>query len=190
LRTKKRRPGSGDPSRLVVLANAKKLPRLQLARAAADGRVVEAHVAAAAVLAALADALAASLELLAAFLVAAGAGDAAAVFGLLALAMATGEVALADADAVFTAAATAATFGQHAAEILQRALGHFVLAAAIDLEAALALLELHRAARHALPVGVLRRARGGVAGLPAGLRSVLGGRHRGGTLQQSRSSHQ
>jgi hypothetical protein len=125
--------------------------RFNLARTAADGRVIEADVAAAPVLAASGDALAAGLKLLGAFLVARSASDRAAVFGLLALRVSEGEVALAHADAVFTTAATAATFLQHAAEVPHGAARHFIVAAAIDLEAALALLELHRRPRHALP---------------------------------------
>jgi hypothetical protein len=163
------------------LANAKIDTWLQLARAAAHGRVVEAHVAAATVLAALLEAGAARLDLLAAFLVAGGAGDAAAIFGLLALAVGEGEVALADADAVLAAAATAAALGEHAAKVLQGAFGDFVVALAIDLAPVRGFLELDRAARQNVPVGELRSAGRGGPGLPAGLLTVRR-RHDGGTL--------
>lgn len=73
------------------------------ARAAADRRVVEADVAAATRLAALGEAIAASLERLAALLIARRAGDAAAVLGDLAGAVTTGQVALRDAEAVLAA---------------------------------------------------------------------------------------
>ena len=90
---------------------------------AADRRVVEAHVAAAAVFAALVAAFAAGLQLGAALLVAAGATNCAAIGGVLALAMAIGERALAALDAIVRAVATAAAVAQHAAKILQRAAG-------------------------------------------------------------------
>jgi hypothetical protein len=70
------------------------------ARPAAAGRVIEANEAAAAVLAAAVERLAARLQDRAASLVAAGAGDGAAVGRVLTLANAAGEVALADGQAV------------------------------------------------------------------------------------------
>jgi hypothetical protein len=56
-------------------------------------------------------------------LVAAGATDRAAVGGVLALAVAIGEGALAALNAIVRAVATAAAIAQHAAKILQRAAG-------------------------------------------------------------------
>ena len=88
------------------------------AGAAADRRVVEADVAAAAAFAALRKAIAAGLNHGAAGLVAARAANAAAVLGVFALANTDGEVALAAGDSVARAAAAAETVGQHAAEVL------------------------------------------------------------------------
>ena len=88
------------------------------AGAAADRRVVEADVAAAARFAAGVEAVAARLNHGLAGLVAGGAADAAAVFGVFALANTDGEVALAAGDSVARAAAAAETIGQHAAEVL------------------------------------------------------------------------
>ena len=85
---------------------------------AADRRVVEADVASAARFAAGAEAVAAGLDHGLAGLVARGAADAAAVFGVFALANTDGEVALAAGDSVARAAAAAETVGQHAAEVL------------------------------------------------------------------------
>ena len=105
------------------------------AGAAADRRVVEADVAAAAAFAALLDAFAALLDHLAAGLVAAGAVDAAAVLGEFALAIAASEIDLAAGDAVVGAAAAAEAVAEHLAEVLQRAAGDFVFTAAPDLAA-------------------------------------------------------
>ena len=98
------------------------------ARPAAAGRVVEADVAAAAVLAAAIERLAARLHDRAARLVAAAAGDAAAVGRVVALADAAGEVALANGQAVQGRAARAESAGERLAEVLQRGAGDFVVA--------------------------------------------------------------
>jgi hypothetical protein len=128
-----------------------------LAGAAANRRVVEADVAAATALAAGFEAIAARLENRAAGFVAGGAADAAAVLGELALADADGQVALAAADAVAGAVAAAEAVAEHAAEILQRATGDFIFAAAVDLEAAGALFEFHFTARQDAPIRGGRR---------------------------------
>ena len=86
--------------------------------AAANRRVVEADVAAAARLAAARQAVAAGLDHGLAGLVATRAADAAAVLGVFALANTDGEVALAARDTIARAAAAAETIGQHAAEVL------------------------------------------------------------------------
>ena len=91
-------------------------------------------------------------------LVARDAGNAAAVFGVLTLADAASEIALANGDAVHRAAAAAQAVAQHAAEILQRATGNFIFATAVNLEAARALLEFHAATRQDTPVGGRRGA--------------------------------
>ena len=89
-----------------------------LASAAADRRVVEAQVASATRRAASLQAVAALLQDFGAGLVTAGAADADAVLGVLALADTKREVALAHADAVAGAAATAEPVAEHAAEVL------------------------------------------------------------------------
>jgi hypothetical protein len=132
---------------------------LQLgAGAAANRRVVEADVAAAAALAALLQAVAASLNHGAAFLVAAVAADAAAILRVFTLALTAGEVHLAALNAVLRAAAAAQPIAQHAAQILQRATGDFVIAAAMNLAASLRLFEFDRATRQHAPVRICRRA--------------------------------
>jgi hypothetical protein len=128
------------------------------AGAAADRRVVEANVACAARFAAGAEAIAAGLNHGLAGLVTTRAADAAAVFGVFALANTDGEVALAAGDSVARAAAAAKTVGQHAAEVLQRAAGDFIIAAAMDLAAVRGLFELDRAARQHTPIRRLRLA--------------------------------
>ena len=122
------------------------------AGAAADWRVVEADVAAATAFAALRQAVAAGLQHLAAGLVAAGAADAAAVFRVFTLALATAEVHLAALNAIPGANAAAHAVAQHAAEILQRAAGDFVIAAAMNLAAVLRLFEFDRAPRQNAPI--------------------------------------
>lgn len=102
-------------------------------------------------------ALAALLDDRAAILIAAGAGDAAAVFGVFALADAHREVALAAGDAVAGAANAAQAVGQHAAKVLQRAAGDFVFAAAINLAAGRGLFEFDGAARQNTPIRGGRR---------------------------------
>jgi hypothetical protein len=74
------------------------------------------------------------------------AADTAAVFGVLAFALAAREIALAALDAIPRAAAAAQPVCQHATKILQRAPGNFVVAAAMDLAAARRLLEFNCAA--------------------------------------------
>jgi hypothetical protein len=120
--------------------------------AAADWRVVEADVAGAARLAAGAEAIAAGLNHRTASLVARSAADAAAVFGVFALANTHGEVALAAGDPVARAAAAAETVGQHAAEVLQRAARDFIFTAAMDLAAGRGLFEFDDATRQHTPI--------------------------------------
>jgi hypothetical protein len=128
-------------------------PQLKLVRAAAHRRAIEADLTARAALAALLEAFAERLNLLAALLVAARAGDGAAVFRVLPLAFGEREAALAAAHAVLAAAARAAPLAQHPAELLQRAASNLVVALALDLAAVLGLLELDLAPRHDVPVG-------------------------------------
>jgi hypothetical protein len=139
------------------------------AGAAADRRVVEADVAAATRFAAGAEAIAASLNHGAAGLIARCAADAAAVFGVFALANTNGEVALAAGNSVARAAAAAETIGQHAAEVLQCATGDFIVTTAMDLAAIRGLFELDRATRQHAPIRRLRCAER--AGLNAGDRT-------------------
>ena len=139
------------------------------AGAAADRRVVEADVAAATRFAAGVEAIAACLDHGLAGLVAGGAADAAAVFGVFALANTDGEVALAAGDSVARAAAAAETIGQHAAEVLQRATSDFIIAAAMDLAAVRGLFELDRATWQHAPIRRLRLT--DLTGLNAGYRA-------------------
>lgn len=156
----------------IIATNSQKR---SAARAAADGRVVEADVAAATRLAALGEAVAASLEHLAALLVARRAGDAAAVFGDLADTSAASEVALRNAQAVLTTTQRAQALREHAAKVLQRAAGHFILTLAVNLESTGALLELDRAARRHLPFTLGRRRRDDRRRTPTNRRGGLRG---------------
>jgi hypothetical protein len=106
------------------------------------------------------------LQASAGVLVATGASDAAAVFRIFALAVAIGERALAALNAILGAQAAAQAVGQHAAEVLQRGARQFIFRAAMDLEAAGALFELHFAARHNTPIAGGRRCGGEARGLP------------------------
>ena len=124
---------------------------------AANRRVVEADVASATRFAAGAEAVAASLNHGLASLVATRAADAAAVFGVFALANTDGEVALAAGDSVARAAAAAEAVGQHLAEVLQSAARHFIIAAAVDLAAGRCLFEFDSATWQHTPVGARRR---------------------------------
>jgi hypothetical protein len=72
--------------------------------------------------------------------------------------LAAGEVALAALNAVPGAAAAAQAVAQHAAKILQRAAGDFVIAAAVNLAAGLGLFEFDRATRQHAPVRIRWRA--------------------------------
>ncbi|PYK08869.1 MAG: hypothetical protein DME65_13300 [Verrucomicrobia bacterium] len=104
---------------------------LRGARATAAAGVAEAHVAAAAALAATFEAIAAGLEHLAALGVAAGAGDAATFLRVLALAVAAAEVDVANLDAIPGAAARAGAVAQGLTKALQRAAGDGVAAVAM-----------------------------------------------------------
>ena len=137
------------------------------AGAAANRRVVEADVARAATLAAGLEAIAAGLDHRTAGLVARGAADAAAVFGVFALANTAGQIALTASNAVERAAAAAEAVGQHPAEILQCAAGNFIIAAAVDLAPIRGLFELDGATRQHAPI----RARWLAARQNAGLQS-------------------
>jgi hypothetical protein len=124
-----------------------------LAGAAANRRIVEAHIAAATVVAAFGAAFAAGLQRGAGLLIAAGAMDAAAIGSVFALAIAVGKRALAALQAVLRARAAAAAIAQHAAEILQRGARKLIFATAVDFETAGALFEFHLAPRNHAPVG-------------------------------------
>ena len=156
------------------------------ALAAADGRVAEANVAAAAVFAAAREAVTARLEHVAAGLVPAGAGDAAAVGRQVTLADAAGEAALANLNAVEGAAAGAGPFAKHFAKVLQRRAGYVVRARALDLESPFTLLERQLAPGQYGPVGPCRCAsrRG------AGLKAKAGPAGSGGTPFQKNTCHQ
>jgi len=116
---------------------------LDLGRAgpAAAARVAEANVAAAAALAAGFQAIAAGLQHLTALGVAAGAGDAAAVLRVLALAVTAAEIEVANLDAIPGAAAGAGAITKSLTKALQRGTGHRIIARTMEAEAPLALLE-------------------------------------------------
>jgi len=129
------------------------------ARPAAAGRVVEADVASATVLAAALERFAAGLQNRAARLVAAGARDAAAIGRVLALADAARQIALAHGQAVEGRTARAQPAGERLAEVLQRGARHVVIAGAVDLEPLFALFKLELAARDDAPAWRLRAGR-------------------------------
>jgi len=133
--------------------------RLGLAGAAADRRAAEAYGASAAGFQTLLHAVAAGLDHFAAGFVAAEASDAYAVFGVLALADAAAEIALANGHTVHCATATTHLVAKHLAEVLQRAASDLVVALAVDLHAVFALLDLEGASRGDAPIG--HRLRGG-----------------------------
>ena len=113
------------------------------AAATAAALIAEAQATAAAALAAAFKAITASLERFAAQCVAARAGDAAAVFRAFAIALAPcgAQIEVANLDSVSCATARGIVVTQGTAEVLEiEALALFV-AAAVNLEAAFALLE-------------------------------------------------
>src|SRR5262249_557414 len=120
---------------------------------AADRRAVEHHAAGAAAVEHALQAVAAGLDHLAAARIAAGAGDATAALGHLALAHAHGQVAEVDNHAVEHAAAAAHAAGQHRAQVLHHATGDLVVALTGQAKTALALFQLHGAAGHHHEVG-------------------------------------
>jgi hypothetical protein len=97
---------------------------------AAAARIAEADVAAAAALAAGFQAIAASLQHFAALGVAAGAGDAAAVLRVLALAMTAAEIEVANLNAIPGARARAGAVAQGLTKALQRGAGDLIIARA------------------------------------------------------------
>jgi hypothetical protein len=85
-------------------------------------------------------------------LVARRAANAAAIFRVLAFALAAREIALATGDTIPSAIAAAQAVGQHAAQVLQRAAGDLVVAATLDLAAIRGLFELYGATRQHAPI--------------------------------------
>src|SRR5438067_9035714 len=121
---------------------------LRFARAAAATGVAEANVAAAAALAAGFQAIAAGLQHFAALRVAAGAGDAAPVLRVLALAVAAAQIEVADLNAIPGARARTGAVAQGLTKALQSLAGGSVFATAVQPESALALLKLQFTPRH------------------------------------------
>src|SRR5262249_29982644 len=134
-------------------------------------------------------AVAARLDHLAALAVAAGAGEADAGLGHLALAQAHREVAAADHHAVEHHAAATHPAGHHRAQVLHHAARHFVVADAGHLHAALALLELHGAARHHHVVGAGRPRRRAAHRRSAHRRNAHARHPHSGTLHHHRAVH-
>jgi hypothetical protein len=132
---------------------------LRVAAAEAAALVAEANVAAATALAAAFEAVAAGLQDLAALGVAAGAGDAATLFGVLALALAAAQIANADLLPVALAAAKAVAFANRLAQAVQFGAFAQVVAAAMNAEAAFAFLKRNLARHGVLHVELWRGAR-------------------------------
>jgi hypothetical protein len=118
------------------------------AAAAADRRAVDANAAIAAGLDAGANAVAAGFDKVAAVLVAAAASEADAILDGGALALAHTKIALANDLAIRRAAEADLAARQDLARFLQRGSMLLVAASADELHAAVALLDLHRAARN------------------------------------------
>ena len=94
--------------------------------------------------------------------IAAGAGDAAAVGRQFAAAVPAAQIAVAQGLSVVDAAEPAHAGVEHAAEVLEHILGHFVIAGAMDFAPVFALLDFHRAARQNLKTASrCRTCRGG-----------------------------
>ena len=121
---------------------------LRFARAAAAAGIAEANVAAAAALAAGFQAVAAGLQHLAALGVAAGAGDAATVLRVLALAVAAAQVEIADLNAIPGARARAGAVAQGLTKALQRLASSRIVATALNAKTTFALFELQFTPRH------------------------------------------
>jgi hypothetical protein len=125
---------------------------LLLASTTADRRIVEAHKTATTCFAAFGNTIAAGLQEIATIGVAAGAGNAAAVFSAFACALAAGQIALHTANTVLAAAERTEALRQHAAKILQRSASHVIIAAAVQFETSFTLFKRDGAARHHLPI--------------------------------------
>src|SRR5206468_2965126 len=135
---------------LLRSALAGRLGGGRFAAAPAERGVVDEPAAVAAGAEHRSEAVAVRLDHRAAFGVAAGAGEAAALRGHLPLAGAHREVVRADRDTVVRTAAGAHAAGEDAAEVLHGTAGELVLADAVDLHPVLAALDLEGAARHHL----------------------------------------
>jgi hypothetical protein len=112
---------------------------------ATAGHAVEADEAHAACLDASTYAIATALNHFAAGFIAAGAGEADAVFDQRALAFAHAQVALARRHAVHGATQAEHPAGYHFTQVLQGGRRHFIIALAGYLHAAVAFFDLHRA---------------------------------------------
>jgi hypothetical protein len=119
----------------------------------------KANVAAATTLAAAFETVTAGLEHLAALGVAAGAGDAATVFGVLTLALAAAQIANADLFSVARAAAKAVAFANRLAKAAEFSAFSQVVAATMNSEASLAFLKRNLARHCVLHVEFWRRER-------------------------------
>ena len=131
---------------------------------AAAACIAEANVAAAAALAAGFQAIAAGLQHLAALGVAAGAGDAAAVLRVLALAMTAAEIEVANLNAIPGAGARAGAVAQGLTKALQGGAGDLIIARAVQAKTTLALLKPQFAPWH--HADIRRGGRGGSIGRP------------------------
>jgi hypothetical protein len=117
------------------------MARSGLPLSTADRRAAKRDVATAALLATAGQAVAPSLQHVAATPVAACAGDATAIFSCLAANLATAKIYLAACDAIVGAAARAKAVAGHLTKILHGDTCHLVVGAAMNLEAISALLK-------------------------------------------------
>jgi len=158
-------------------------PSEGLAVAAAHGCAAHHHAAGATGLHAGGHAIAAALDHVATALIAAGAGDGAAILGHFALAHPHHEVARANHHAVHHAAATDHAAGHHGAEVLHHGAGGRIGAGAGDLHSTRDFLHLERATRDHHHV---RRHGGGCAAHPRGPHAWHSHRR---TLHHHRAGH-
>lgn len=141
--------GGGDfDSKNLLLSCLRGFGRRAHGATATDWRVVHHQATAATGIAHGGQAIAAGLNHRATLGVARRAGDAASILGGFAHAHAHRQAAGANRHAVHHAAAGAETVLQHHAQVLHHAAGHRVVTHAMNLHAASALFEAHRATRH------------------------------------------
>lgn len=136
--------------------NASEIPEGSKLTAAANRRAIETYKTSTAAVGAGSQGIAAGLDQLTAGVVAAGAGDAAAIFGEFTLAHSASQLDVADGHAVELTANGTEPTRQHSAEILHHATGHFIRTTAVNFHAVGTLLEANVAPRNHAPIRRLR----------------------------------